>query len=429
MILRGAGRAIAGLALVAAVSACDDNPLSENRDSAEYFRLSVSNAVVEVGGQIGVVANVLNQYGAALVVNVTASECDAGVTVAVDTVRSEYEYPERFIITGNTVGESCVVVSGGGITDTIDVRVVPAAVDLELSAPGDTLVESGSVVDLSVAYLGATGAAAPGATLDTNTSFSVSPSAVGVVDDTGAFSARAPGTAWVKATYTYLGVTRTDSVQITVVPAAFTGTVQQVTVQGGEALLFTAGAIPFDDDTAVQFETDWGTMVTLQPVSATEAYALLPFGLPSGTTLSYSIVNAGPNQLAIGDEYTLTAATPADDSYGDTFATTPVITIGEDVFGALGADGDEELFHFTVTTAGTYRLQVDWTDDSDVDVYITDPGANAAYLARETTANPEVGTVDLAPGDYGVYLYMWASDLQPSNLPITTYRVRLTLVP
>jgi hypothetical protein len=115
---------------VLVVSACDDNPLAEDRDQASYFRLNPSNVVVNTGGIVKVDANVLNKYGAATNAAVTATACNANITAVADTGRSDFEFPERFTITGVTFGNSCLVVNGGGLTDTIDVRVVPASVDI-----------------------------------------------------------------------------------------------------------------------------------------------------------------------------------------------------------------------------------------------------------------------------------------------------------
>ncbi|HSJ32943.1 MAG TPA: hypothetical protein VK933_15995 [Longimicrobiales bacterium] len=418
MILRGAGRAIAGLALVAAVSACDDNPLSENRDSAEYFRLSVSNAVVEVGGQIGVVANVLNQYGAALVVNVTAAECDARVTVAVDPVRSEYEYPERFIITGNTVGESCVVVSGGGITDTIDVRVVPAAVDVTIA---NQVIASGSTAPLSVTYAGATGASAGGVTFNpAHTTFTVANGLVVSVDADGNVSGQAPGTTWVRAVYTDLGVTRRDSVEVTVVAGTFTGTVTQGTDGNATGSIgtavFTEGAVAFDSDTQVILYLDDEVIRThLVPgTSSTQIEVVLPFGLPAGS-IDYEIINMGPNQIAAAGTIDLPAGTPAADAFEPdaTIATPKAIVPGERLYGSLNDPGDtRDLVRLTITTAGDYRVSLGWNDTSDHDFYVRNTANNGTLLSLEggVTSNPETGVVTLAVGTYWLRADVWTHD-------------------
>src|SRR5690606_34120598 len=202
---------------------------------------------------------------------------------------------------------------------------------------------------------------------------------------TGEISALAPNTTEVTVELNpEWAAVRSSTVPLTVIPGTFAGTAVQGAYGAGQAVTFTAGAVPFDEETEVTFSTDWGHNVTLWPASETELVALLPYGLPAGTTFDYSILTG--DGVAVGGTFTTTAATPADDPYGDTFTTTPVIQIGEDVVGAVGATGDEELLHFTVTEAGSYRLDIGWSDTSDLDVYITDPDANVSYLARETTA-------------------------------------------
>ena len=412
-----------GLALLLAVSACDDNPLAEDRETASYFRLNPSNVAVNAGGTVTVDANILNRYGAALNEAVNATACDAGVSVERDTTRSAFEYPERFIVTGNSVGESCVVVSGAGITDTIAVRVVPASVDLAFTAPGDTLLESGDQVTLTIAYLGATGAAAPGVSLDDRTTFTVVNAPVGSIDENGVFIAREAGTTWVRATWTDMGVTRRDSVQIVVVPAVFTGTAVQVAYGGGQVIEFTAGGIPFDANTRVEFpDMSAGDFVHLLP-NTTVVRAAIPSGTPAGTEIRFFILNAGPNDATVEGTFTTTAAAPAMDPFlNQTRATARAMAVGEDMFGTIaGIRGSEEWFVVNVTEAGTYTVEFAWDDGDDKDLYLE--AADGTTLVAEENAsstNPEHATIDLQPGTY----YIIGSTWTPNPGDAAYYRVR-----
>ena len=403
MISRGVGRAIAGLALIAAVSACDDNPLAENREDADYLRLSVSNAVVEVDGTVGVVANVLNRYGAALVVNVTASECDAGVSVAVDTARSDYEYPEQFIITGNTVGESCVVVNGGGLTDTINVRVVPASI--ALTSPVDT-VGSGETITIDVDYLGVGGGVAPGVDFDDRTVFSVSNEAIGTIDEDGNFLARSPGATTISATFTYLGVERTNTVGIVVVPGTFNGAAVQTTESGLQAVEFTAGGIPFDENTYVEFPGISTPAEVPGSRSATTLAYYLPPVVGADSTITFQILNAGPNESSLEGEFTTTAsANPGNHTRDGAIA----LAVGDSATGIImGIRGASVWYEVTITTAGTYRFSFSWNDDVDKDLYVDDAdGENLLTLENTAATNPETGTLDLEPGTYYVSGVTW----------------------
>jgi hypothetical protein len=429
VISRGVCRAIAGLALVAAVTACDDNPVAENREDAAYFRLNPSNAAVNVGGTTRVVANVLNQYGAALVVNVTATECNSNVSVAVDTVRSDYEYPERFVITGVSHGESCIVVSGGGVTDTIHIRVVPASIDLTVA---DTIVPSGQTVPLTTLYQSVSGGSAAGIAFDTiRTRYVVRTAATGAIDRQGNFSGQAPGQTWVVATFTDLGVTRTDSISLRVVAGPFTGTTALGTTGPATGSIatatFTQGAIAFDPDTRVQIFVNGDSVRTWTVTApANQRTIVLPYGLPAGP-LSYSITNLGPNQVATVGTINLPTGTPAADSQEPdaTLPTPKIFTAGEVFYGSVSASDTRDLIAVVVPAAGTYALEIGWNDGSDHDAYVRNTTNTGTLLARETLANPEVGNVTFAaPGTY--YLRLDVYEFIGQGGRASTYRARLT---
>lgn len=428
MIVRGVGRAIFGLALVLVVSACDDNPLAEDRDQAAYFRLNPSNVVVNTGGIVKVDANVLNKYGAATNAAVTATACDAKITAVADADRSDFEFPERFTISGVTFGNSCLVVNGGGLTDTIQVRVVPATVDIAYSAPGDTLLESGDIITLPVALLSEGGAAAPGVTVDDRTVLASTNTAVGSVDQDGVFIARSPGSTFVRATFTDLGVTRRDSVLIVVVPAVFAGTATQVAYGGGQVIEFTAGGIPFDDNTRVEYSAGMmaADFVHLMPNTATTIRAALTPGTGADSVINFRILNAGPNESTVEGSFTTTAAAPDSDPFlNNTLATARAMAVGEDMFGTiLGVRGSEEYFVVTVTDAGTYRIAFEWADGNDKDAYVLDStGSTLLALEAGASTNPETGTLDLDPGTYYLVGATWTPEL---GGPEVYYRMRFT---
>lgn len=424
MIVRGFGRAVAGLVLVAAVAACDDNPLAENRDRGAYFRLSTSNAVVEVDDTISVVANVLNQYGAALAVPVTATACDASVSVSPDPVRSEYEAPERFLIAGMGFGQSCVIVNGGGVTDTIIVRVVPAAIDV--TAPS-AIVGSGETVTITVSYFGAAGGPAPGLSFDpATTTFSLSNSAAGRIDENGEFFAQSPGTTWIIATHSDLGVTRRDSVEVEVVPGTFNGTAT-VSAYNANGLMveFDEGLIPFDDDTYIALTTDphLTTLADITPDgTANPRQALIPAGTASGEDVTFYILNVGPDNVTLQATVTATADVAVGNTDSDNAAP---LALGEIGFGLIaGERGAEVWYAVNITTAGDYRISFQWGDNLDKDAYVLDSNFDT-LLALENGAatNPETGVVTIStPGTY----YLVGSTWTPNPGDPATYRMTFT---
>ena len=114
-----------GLLGVLAVAACDDNPLSENREDVDRFRINPSFAFVKVNDSTKVTAIAVNRHGEPTGDAVTATACDGKINVAPDATRVEYEPPERFVVKGVTQGETCVNVAAGGQQATITINVVP----------------------------------------------------------------------------------------------------------------------------------------------------------------------------------------------------------------------------------------------------------------------------------------------------------------
>ena len=405
--MRKAVRAIFGTTLVVmAVAACNDDPLSEDRDKASFFQLDPSVVAVNAGGTANVAAVIVNKYGASTNAAVAAEPCDSKITAAKDPTRSVYQPPERFVVTaGSALGSSCLIVKSESVTDTVTVRVVPARIDLV----ADTAVGSGADIPVTVRFLTASGAAATGMSAS-NVDFTVVPAANGVIDASGKFTGQAPGTATIIGTLkTGLGAVRADTVTVKVKQGPFTGTVAQSAGRGGQILTFTAGAVKFDADTKL---TIVGAVdsVTFLEKDSTKIIAAVPFGKPAGSALQYVISGLGPNQLGVGGTFTTTTANLDDTWTGEDAtdpATAPEVPIGPAWVGLIGDTGSDYLYKIVITEAGTYRLQVDWSNDSDIDVYVTNFAFTTALLARESSANPEVGTVALTPGTYLIELYQY----------------------
>ncbi|NJD10571.1 MAG: hypothetical protein FIB01_09105 [Gemmatimonadetes bacterium] len=417
--MRKAVGAIFGAALVAVtMTACNEDPLSEDRDKAVFFQLNPSVVVVNAGSTARVAAVIVNKYGGSTLSAVTAEPCDSKITAVKDTARTEYQPPERFVITAaNALGSSCLIVKSEGVTDTITVRVVPASIALV----ADTAVGSGADMSVTVRFLTATGATATGMSVS-DVTLSVTPSTAGVIDATGKFTGQAPGTATVTGVLkASLGATRSATATVKIKEGPFTGTVAQSAGRGGQILTFTAGAVKFDADTKLVITGTVDSVTFLEKDSA-KIIAAVPFGKAAGTALKYTISNLGPNQLGVGGTFTTTTAN-LDDTWGnntDPF-TAPVVPVGVPFVGTLGDTGSEEYFTVNVTTAGTYRLQVDWSNGSDIDVYLTNAAYTSNLIARETSANPEVGTANLSPGTYIIDLYQYEAAAATQ-----TYRVRFT---
>src|SRR5262245_1640401 len=106
-----------------ALAACDGNPVSDERGSV--FRLFLSPSVLNltVNGEKKVTGYTVNRYGEATFDRVTASACDAKVTVTEDTDLLPFEPPTRVVAHGSAAGTTCITFTGGGMTDSVRVVV------------------------------------------------------------------------------------------------------------------------------------------------------------------------------------------------------------------------------------------------------------------------------------------------------------------
>ena len=145
-LVRNLGLGISVLALVW-LAACNDNPLSFDVKDTTGILTNPSEMVISAGRTAKLESRTVNQGGAATFEVITWAidpTCGGGaITVADDPddaplIEAGVIPPGRFSVTaGSTLGQSCVVLTGGGQTEQVDVTVVAEAV-LFTSGP-DTL--------------------------------------------------------------------------------------------------------------------------------------------------------------------------------------------------------------------------------------------------------------------------------------------------
>jgi len=140
--LFGAFGALAVAALF--VGGCKSDPLSDLDGKPADVVTDFSSLQMPVGTTTTVTASVLDARTTPLEVPITFSACSSVITVAVDT--SYHPIPPtsaRVVVHAVTPANSCVVVSGGGLQDTVAVSTVPTAFDGTFSTAtpivGDTL--------------------------------------------------------------------------------------------------------------------------------------------------------------------------------------------------------------------------------------------------------------------------------------------------
>ena len=383
-------KALVALLAVAAAGACDDAPVDVRSADADRLITNPSFVVIEAGETRLVQAYLANALGNPVSGDVDFEACNSAITVAPDENQTDIEPGSNFTITGNTLGSSCVNVSGSGHERTVQVRVVPA--ELELTVV-DTIL-SGETAPGSVVFIDALGGTATGFDLD-EVSFESLDTLIATVDAEGNVTAKAPGEVEIVVTLDEeLGADRADTVTAVVVPGEFAGTMDPGTAGVNDTVTFTAGAIPFDDDTRAFFGEEEAVVVS---ADATTLVAIVPEGAEG----EFLFTNMGPGQVSLAGEYTAGADAELLVVSGATFA------------GKFSGDDADDTFFVTVPADGTFDVSIAFTEDSDIDAYMTQDFVlnfcSDDFFACSTATgdNPETVTTTLPAGDYEILIFLY----------------------
>ncbi|MEO5510359.1 MAG: hypothetical protein ABIS27_06985 [Longimicrobiales bacterium] len=304
-----------GMIFLGAFTACDNNPLKDDRDKGLFMYTNPSFATIVVGGTVKVRANVMNQYSAPTGDAVTATQCNARLSAVADTSRTDLEQPERFTVTGLAIGTSCLIVTGGGITDTVGFLVGPAAVDIV----ADTNMVSGATQSVAILFKNTAGGNISGLTIGDVTFVSRAPTIAFYDAATQTIQGRAPGSTFLVATLNSgKGAIVVDSIKVNVTTSTFNGTITPASVNRGALATLNAGSIPFDANTTVTLNGAAATIISNTPTAFT---VVVPASV-SGTTATFVISNLGPNEVTatavapLGPLATFSGTTPATIAQG-----------------------------------------------------------------------------------------------------------------
>lgn len=389
-----------------ALVSCDDNPVNENRGDPVSLIVNPSFAVVDAADTTQVNANALDQYGELTFGQVQFSTCDNKITLAKDPTVVALEPPDRVIVVGQTLGESCVVASGpGGLVDTATVEVLPAEVVVDLQP----ILQSGQSAQAALSFLDASGAAVTGFDAS-QVDFSVADPSIADVDEAGNVSGKAPGSTEIVAALTSdWALSRETSDAFTVVPSAFDGTVSPTTADWGDTITVSAGAVAFDGDTGLEFD---GLAPYVVSQSASQFVVVGPAGMGSSPA-ELLVLRVGANQLAYSTTIEVPNPDPADAfepnngggggglTLSDLSATTPAsLPFAEWI--STGALDLDDVFEITLGATTTVNFSIDWNfEDADLDVLFYDGAGDLIFdFGCASTAVPEVCSVTLDAGTY-----------------------------
>lgn len=390
---------LVALLAVATAGACDDPPIEPGDNDPARLFTSSSVVVVEAGASSLVRAHLVNNLGNPLTGDVAFSACDATISVAADPEQTTVEPGSNFIVTGVTLGESCVNVSAAGFEETITVRVVPA--ELSVTAAPDTVRagEAGSI-DLETRT---TAGVFVGPFADTDVTFESSDEdRLFFTDDAGAFDTDEAGAVTVTATFESFGVQREVEIPITVIPglpsegsfatelgAVLAGDTVSATVQLRDTI-GNVNDLASDIESIVVTSSDesiataFATITENEDLEGRVILTVFAVGVAGGQADISATVNtingaidAGSSQVTVLDELDVVTILPADAEPGETVVITGTGLQQPGAETVVLVDGVDVTSYVTSITPTTITLDFPGAGEArDMDVTV-DVGGGA----------------------------------------------------
>jgi hypothetical protein len=242
-------------------------------------------------------------------------------------------------------------------------------------------------------------------------------------------SALEPG----QATLAVAGGGISKNATINVLPLFFTGAASTATPLVGQPFSLTSTALlEFGASSDIDFGDGVHGIVTAQ--SASNLTVIVP--QPDATQpATLSVDNVVVNYVA-GLEATLPTSTSfnVQNPYSDSDAPDPADPDANFALAAAGAPivfydgyesgGVDRFYTLNVTGTVTFRVDLEWDTDADIDILYCDGGCNnfVGNFDGATGANPETSTVTFAAGSYNLWLNVFDEADAPSHL----FKVTLT---
>jgi hypothetical protein len=295
------------LAVVAlSVGNCKSDPLSDLDGVPTSLITDFSYLEVPIGDALPVTARVVDGRSSPLEVPITFRTCSGLVSVATDT--SYHPVPPtsaRVLVTGVSLGTSCVIAEGAGLADTVSIATFPKSIVLT-SGPDTVISGVAGTYTYTFQFVDRDGNPVVGSPAPV---WSVSDTLRATITAAGVLTARDTGLVDVIVTGVGTG-TVTDKKSVVVRPAPFNIVITPNPADPGQVVKLARSATGpiFDANTSVRFGATVQTFVTgsLTPDSVKVA---IP-DLATGGALSVGAARLGPEQITQSPG-ALTVNTPA----------------------------------------------------------------------------------------------------------------------
>ncbi len=423
--VRNVGLAVLGLA-VAVTAACNDDPLSFDKDTTFDIQTNPSSMTVPAGVDVKLATRAVNQSGEPTWAEVTHVVTPACVTVEDDPEALEINPPGLFVVRGTGTWGACeITLSAGGVDKTVD--VVNVAGQIIITGSVDTLAfEASEQFDAGLFTLDSI-PLPMGPFENSDAVWTSSDDAVATVDANGLVTGTGPGEATITACWYdtvdnvegYEICGEADVVVVVFAPAvtgispASADAFTEVTVSGTGFVsvhqLYIDGTFPGNNNS-----------VAITSITDTEFKFLWPALDDDGAHTV--IVGVAPDALGASQNFSQTAGISAEpyEPENDSDETTPILINGGDYYiGGFGGGDFDDWIQVEITVDGGYAPVVDWNSGQDLDLYLYDAAFSEICHSWYSQPEDECGTVAMAPGTYWILVEDYSGGVFNSTYRLT----------
>lgn len=419
-----------GMVALVGFAGCDDNPTDFDTSDTASITTNPSAMTVNAEDTSLLDSRTINAGDEptweeiSATVDGSCGHSDISVATAA-TFEPSIQPPGQFDVTGGTtVGESCIDLSGGGASATVEVTVVPDSLDITNVPETDIVVFS--TVQLGGALLGDAGGTVSPFDFGADVAWATDDEAVATVDETGLLTAEGAGSATITATWTGLGVSRTYEFPVNViVPAPVLSSTDVASAELSEMVTITGtGFIPgahvilLD---GVEADPFWSPTI----VDETTATFVMPGGVPGDVEITVGVPGDLSNALTVSRVCGTADESCASEPGNDSADGAPTVVMPVSFSGYANGVDAWDILTFTLAAETTFDASLSWTGTSgDMDaVFSLDGvpgyGAPECGFIMATAGVPESGTCTLAAGTYFVWIFSYDGGIGIYDLELT----------
>jgi hypothetical protein len=411
--VRNVGLAALGLA-VAVTAACNDDPLSFDKDSTFDIQVNPSSMTVPAGVGVLLESRAVNQGGEPTWAEVTAVIAPACATVEPDPEALEIHPPGRFLITGlTTVGTCTITLTAGGITKEIPVGNVAGSIAI-VDPP--EVIEFGTSVQLDAEILNSAEPPEPMTPFaNSDATWTSSDEVVATIDENGVMSAVGPGSTTITACWSGTDETGTSDIGYETCDeaniAVFAEQPEVVSIAPTSGLVGEVVTIDYTSglpDNLVFIDGVELDPIFVESVTDTEIVFWWPY---NGVDLHSVAVGwlVLPSEEV---EFELTSDGSADDpAYLDP-GTAPLTSLPMKKVAYLQPTVLDHYYLIELAAPATVIIDLDWDSGSDLDILVGDEAFTVFECTDGATgAQPEQSVCALDAGGH----LIWINDYDESS--------------